>query len=221
MIRGPSERNAKAAKENARQQRKAAREVGVKKMNDDMAANVGMTPEEYNALSNKEQKEAMIRQGDPNAMIAAMMKQAQEMQQSMGGGGQSPEMNAQMQAAMTQVQQAIQGAGYEIPGSVAASPTASPQAKPPHQGNVPVEILTVDALMRGHVQFRNPDGKLTTLAVINRESGEALLNKEYADGVIDEYLNFGRYKLPLERIGVVIENSRGDVLEDLTPKNSQ
>ena len=47
------------------------------------------------------------------------------------------------------------------------------------------------------------------------------MNKEYADGVIDEYLNFGRYKLPLERIGVVIENSRGDVLEDLTPKNSQ
>jgi hypothetical protein len=47
------------------------------------------------------------------------------------------------------------------------------------------------------------------------------LKKEYADGVIDEYLNFGRYKVPLQQIGVVIKNSRGDVLEELTPKISQ
>jgi hypothetical protein len=182
-----------------------------------------MTPEEYNALSNKEQKEAMIRQGDPNAMIAEMMKQAQEMQQSMAGSGESPEMNAQMQAAMEQVQQAMQGAGYEMPGSMpgTASPTTSPQSIPPPQGNAPAEILTVDALMRGHVQFKSPDGKLTTMAVINRETGEELLNREYADGVIDEYLNFGRYKLPLEQVGVVIKNTRGDVLEDLTPTISR
>jgi len=216
------DRNAKVAKESARQQRKANREASMQQMNDEMAANVGMTPEEYNALSNKEQKEAMIREGDPDAMIAAMMTQFQELQQSMGSSGQSPEMNAQMQAAMAQVQQNMQGAGYAVPGSVAgtALPTAAAQTKTSSQAIVPVKILTVDALLRGHVQFNDPDGKPTTMAVINRETGEELLNKEYADGVIDEYLNFGRYKLPLEQIGVVIKNSRSDVLEDLTPKIS-
>ena len=216
------ERNAKVAKERARQQRKVNREASMQQMNDDMAANVGMTPEEYNALSNKEQKEAMIREGDPDAMMAAMMKQAQELQQSMGSSGQSPEMNAQMQAAMAQVQQTMQGAGYAMPDSASgtAVPTPSPQAKPSDQDIALVEILTVDTLMRGHVQFNNPDGEPTTMVVINRGTGEELLNKEYADGIIDEYLNFGRYKLPLEQIGVVIKNSRSDVLEDLTPKIS-
>jgi hypothetical protein len=214
------ERNAATEKEKASRQRKAARKTSMKQMNDDMAANVGMTPEEYNSLSKKEQTEAMIREGDFDAMMTSMMKQAQGMQQSMDSSGASPEMNAQMQAAMAQAQQALQGAGYELPGSMAGttSPTASPQAKPTSQNNEPAELLIVDALMRGHLQFKNPDGTATTLTVINRETEERLLNKEYADGVIDEYLNFGRYKLPLEQIGVVIKNTRGDVLEDLTPK---
>jgi len=214
------EQNATTAKEKASQQRKTARAASMKQMNDDMAANVGMTPEEYNALSKKEQKEAMIKEGDFDAMMTSMMKQAQDIQQSMNDSGVSPEMNAQMQAAMAQAQQAMRGAGYEISGSMAGttSPTASPQAKQPSQSNEPAELLIVDALMRGHVQYKNPDGTATTLTVINRETGEKLLNKKYANGVIDEYLNFGRYKLPLEQIGVVIKNTRGDVLEDLTPK---
>jgi hypothetical protein len=55
------------------------------------------------------------------------------------------------------------------------------------------------------------------MSVINRQTGDELLKKEYADGEIDEYVSFGRYKLPLEQIGVLIKNMNGETLEDLTP----
>ena len=93
----------------------------------------------------------------------------------------------------------------------------------PVQNNSPSEkgtaepVLTVDALLRGHVQFRNLDGKHTTLLIFNRKTGEELLKKEYEDGIIDEYVDFGRYKLPLEQIGLLIRNVSGEILEDLTP----
>jgi len=208
------ERQAKMAKKNASQQRKAAREASMKQINDDMAASVGMTPEDYSALSNKEQKEKMIREGDPNAMMAAIMKQAQSAQQSMAASGASPEQLAQMEAAMAQAQQLMQGSGAGMPGTAmpsASTTTASAQSARPEA------VLTVDALMRGHIQYKNAGGKAVTMSVINRQTGDELLKKEYADGVINEYISLGRYKLPLEQIGVIIRNVNGEVLEDLTP----
>ena len=52
-------------------------------MNKEMAAVAGMSPEEFAALSNKEKKKAMIRQGDIDAMMAMVGKQAQMAQQQM------------------------------------------------------------------------------------------------------------------------------------------
>ncbi len=209
------ERNAKMAKENARQERKTDRLTRQKQMNDDMAASLGVSSQEYGELSNKERKEAMLNNGDPNAMMAAIM------QQSMGANTDSGAMNAEAQAAMAQIQQAMQDAGYAMPGTAATSSTqsatTSQQTSAYQTGSSSAQTLKVDPFMRGHLQFTYPGDSLR-LRVFDRKTEEEFLSKEYADGVIDEYLNFGRYKIPLEQIGVVIENQSGDVLKDLTPK---
>ena len=120
---------------------------------------------------------------------------------------------------MAQTKQMMGGTGYSVPGATPSAPGMQPptQAKAPATISAPAPVLTVDSLMRGHIQYKNPDGKLTTLLVFNRQSGEELLKKEYVDGFINEYLNLGRYKLPLEQIGIVIKNISGEILEDLTP----
>jgi len=212
------ERQAKMAKEKARQQRKVDRDAARQGMNADLAAAVGMSPEDFAALSNKERKEKMIREGDPNATMAAIMKQVQSAQQSMAASGATPEQAAQMQAAMVQVQQTMQGGGAGMPGTV--MPGASTAAPASAQSAKPEAVLTVDSLLRGHIQYQNAGGKAAIMSVINRQTGDELLKKEYADGVINEYISLGRYKLPLEQIGVIIKNTRGEVLEDLTPKSS-
>jgi hypothetical protein len=70
-------RSGLAAKQSSRQQRNAAREARALQMNAALAASVGMTPEEFAALSNRERKEAMVRAGDIDAMTAAAAMQAQ------------------------------------------------------------------------------------------------------------------------------------------------
>jgi len=212
------ERQAKLAKQKASEQRKTDRKARQQQMNADVAASVGMSPEDFAALSNKERKEKMIRDGDPNAMMAAIMKQAQSAQQSMTASGASPEQLAQMEAAMAQAQQMMQGGGAGMPGT--AVPGASTPTPATVQSAKPEAVLTVDALMRGHVQYKNSGGKAATMSIINRQTGDELLKKEYADGVINEYISLGRYKLPLEQIGVIIRNVSGEVLEDLTPRVS-
>jgi hypothetical protein len=209
------ERQVKMTKKKASQQRKIDREARKKQMNDDMAAATGMSPEDYAALSNKEQKEAMVSEGDMDAMMAAVMKQAEAAQQSMAASGASPKQLAQMEAAMAQARQMMQGGGYGVAMPGSASAVDAPEAE------ASVQVLTVDTQLRGHIQFKNRDGKLTTMVVFNRQTGEELLKKEYADGVIDEYVNFGRYKLPPEQIGIVIRNISGEILEELTPEPSR
>lgn len=208
------------AKEVSRKQRRAARKASKQQMKNEMAAAVGMSPEAYAALSNREQKEAMIRHGDMNAIMASAMKQAQSFQQEMAASGNlTPKQKAQMQAAMAQSQQAMNNPAFAAPGSPKSitSPGSSMQAKAPVQNTAPTPLLKVDSLMRGHVQYKNPDGKLTTLLVFNRQSGEELLKKEYVDGVINEYVNLGRYKLSLGQLRLIIKNISGEILEDLEP----
>jgi hypothetical protein len=66
----------------------------------------------------------------------------------------------------------------------------------------------------------HPGRKLVTLTVYDRSSGEELSKREYPEGVIDEYINLGRYKTPLANIGVVIRNGSGEILADLVPKKA-
>jgi hypothetical protein len=238
------EKQAKLAKEESRKQRKAEREARKQQMNADMAAAVGMTPEEYAALSNRERKEAMVRHGDLDAMQAAAEKQASAAQQ--GLSTQQPvvpqDMNAQLAAAMAQAQEQMandpnmtpemraqmaalmaqisQGAG----GQTTAPPTIpakQPQAAPVQStsgGTTSLEkSLKVDSEKRGFIEYENKDGRLITLLIFNRKTGEELLKKDYPDGVIYEYVDFSRFGLPLEQIGVIYREVAGMILEDLTP----
>jgi hypothetical protein len=60
-----------------------------------------------------------------------------------------------------------------------------------------------------------------TLLIFNRQSGEELMKKDYADGVIYEYVDFSQFRLPLEQIGVIYRDISGMILKDLTPVVSQ
>jgi hypothetical protein len=60
-----------------------------------------------------------------------------------------------------------------------------------------------------------------TLLIFDRQSGEELLEKDYSDGVIYEYVDFNRFNRPLEQIGVIYREVSGLVLKDLTPVVSQ
>jgi hypothetical protein len=157
-----------------------------------------------------------------NAMMAAMMKQAASLQENMAAsGGLPPDQAAQMQAAMQQAQQMMGGAGVGLPTmpSPTAKSTQESKGKVDAQKEFEEPIFSVDKLKRGHVRFNNPDGRLVTLIVFDRSSGKELLKKEYPGGIIDEYVNLGQYKLPLEQIGVVIRNISGEVLANLEPKD--
>jgi mannosyltransferase OCH1-like enzyme len=48
-----------------------------------------------------------------------------------------------------------------------------------------------------------------------------LLKKNYPDGVIYEHVDFSRFNLPLQHVGVIYRDIDGKILEDLTPLVSQ
>jgi len=87
------ERRAAQAKEEQRAQRKVERETRQQDMNREMAAAIGVSEEEYAAMSNKERKEAMVRSGDMEAVMAAAAKQAVRVA-SPGGNVRSPQSSA-------------------------------------------------------------------------------------------------------------------------------
>jgi len=248
------EKQAKLAKDTSRKQRKANREASKQRMNADMAAAVGMTPEEYAALSNKERKEVMIRNGDMDAMMAVMTKQAQELQQAQGTqqgspaqpAAMPPDMNAQIAAAMAQAQEqiandpnmtpemraqmaAIMAQIGQGPGGQSTAPSSMPAAQSQtaaargssSQKVLPENTLKVDSGKRGFIKYENKDGRLVTLLIFNRQTDEELLKKDYPDGVIYEYVDFSRFNLPLQHIGVIYREVNEKILEDLTPVVSQ
>jgi hypothetical protein len=234
------EKQAKLAKEASRTQRKTNREASKQRMNADMAAALGMTPEEYAALSNKERKEAMVRSGDMDAIMAIMAKQAQELQQAQGyqqglstqQAATPQDMNAQTASAMAEMQEkidndpnmtpemraqmsAIMGQMGQGPGGQNTSQSATSKTA------LPENTLKVDFGKRGFIEYENKDGQFITLLIFNRQTGEELLKKDYPDGVIYEYVDFSRFNLPLQHIGVIYREVTGLVLEDLTPVVSQ
>jgi hypothetical protein len=53
--------------------------------------------------------------------------------------------------------------------------------------------------------------------IFDRTSGKELLKKDYADGLIYEYVDFSRFNLPPEKIGVIYREASGAIVKDLTP----
>lgn len=253
------ERQAGLAKEISRKQRRTDREARTQRMQIAEAEAAGMTLEQYSALSNTEQKEALIRGGgydklmqtatqesqlamqqrkaredmsaqqgtpapqtvtpqDMNAQIAAAMAQAQE--QMASDPNLTPEMRAQMEAIMAQIG-AVPGGQNTAASSVAAQSQAASVQESSNEKSVAENALKVDSGMRGFVEYENEDGRLITLLIFDRETGRELLKKDYPDGVIYEYVDFSKFKLPLEQIGVVYKEVAGMILEDLTPVISQ
>jgi hypothetical protein len=196
---------AQMQKEEQRAKRKAQRQASQDQMREDMAAAAGMSVADYESLSKEEQAMRMMEGGNMEAMMAAVMQQAQ--QQS---GDMSPEQAAQMNEAMAQVQQMMQGGGAGMPSQQPAPPTAPAE--------VPEATFSIDALMRGHVQYRHPAGEPVTLAFVNRDSGAELTKHDFPVGVIDEYFSLGSHGLPPGQIGAVIRNAGGVVLADLDPE---
>lgn len=249
------QRNAAQAKAAAREQRKSQRENFKAGMNADVAASVGMSPEQYAALSRKEQKEILVRQGDLDAINAAATQRARqvsaappagtasapampqgdysqlaaaiaEAEQQAAAGTGNPAVDAQIAAAMAQLR-AMQGAGGTVPGMppgttpgmAATAPAIDTQAA---DAAVPSDkALPVNANLQGFIEFENRDGRLATLLIYDRQTGEKLLSKSYDDGVIYEYVDFGRYDRPLAQLGVMYRDISGLVLKDLTPVVTQ
>jgi hypothetical protein len=144
---------------------------------------------------------------DINAQIAAAMAQAQE--QMANDPNMTPEMRAQMAAIMTQMGQ---GPGGQLAAPVQGSSGATA---------MPENALKVDSQKRGFIEYENKDGRLITLLIFNRKTGEELLKKDYPNGVIHEYVDFSQFNLPLGQIGVIYREVAGMILEDLTPVISQ
>jgi hypothetical protein len=192
------ERNAKLAKETSGKQRKAQKS---------MSAQQGAPVQQ------------IVTPQDMNTQIAAAMAQAQE--QLANDPNVTPEMRAQMEAIMSQMGQ-VTGRQSTAPLSAPAvqSQVAAVQGSSGGKG-VSENVLKVDSGMRGLIEYENRDGRLITLLIFDRKTGRELLKKDYPDGVIYEYVDFSRFMLPLEQIGVVYKEVAGMILEDLTPVISQ
>ena len=241
------ERQAKADREAGRRQRAADRDATTARMRVAEAAAAGMSEEEYSALSPRQQKEAIIRNAGHEQLMQTMMQEAQTQQERQAAAGTNtsrqqatdnpfaaamaqaqqqmasdpnipPEMRAQMAAAMAGMNQGAGNQSATMPGMPFPSP---PQQDTGRQAPLPDDVLKVDAGRRGFIEYENPDGRLMTLLIFDRQSGEELLEKDYRDGVIYEYVDFNRFNRPLEQIGVIYREVSGLILKDLTPVVSQ
>lgn len=217
---------AKLAKEVLSKQRKADREARMQRMQVAEAEAAGMTQEEFNALSNAEQKEALVRNGGFDKLMETMTQESQgalaEAQQQMANDpNMTPEMRAQMSAMMAQMGLSPGGQVTGSPALPGAQPPVAPARNITNEAILPENTLKVDSGKRGFIEYENKDGRLVTLLIFNRQTGEELLKKDYPDGVIYEYVDFSRFNLPLQHIGVIYREVAGLVLEDLTPVVSQ
>ncbi len=208
------ERRSEADRQAQRQQRKAERDALQQAMNADMAAAIGVSPEAYAAMSNRERKEALARSGNLGAIMAAAQKQAAQAQQRSAPQGPAnpqetiPGTTPELAAAMAEAQRAMAEAGISLPDMpVAQAATGKPDDA----------VVLLDANMHGHVSFEHRDHLSMSLIIFDRQTGAELLHKDYADGRIDEQIDFARFQLPLKRIGIVYRDASKQILGDLTP----
>ncbi len=215
------ENQARRAKEDARAQRRQAREASKRQMNAELAATAGMTPEAFAALSNRERKEVLVRQGDPAAIQSMIAKHAQGTPSGeIAGKNATPAgMDAQMTAAIAEAQQQLAN-NPDIPPEMRAQMEAlmaqMGQGVPGQPGTPSLAMaenaVLLDANLRGFVEFENRDGLAMTLLIFNRQSGAELLKKDYSEGRIYEYIDFSRFGLPLEQIGVIYRDVSNQIL---------
>jgi len=229
-------RQQRIAKDKAKQQRKADREAQKQQINADLAQSVGMTPEAFAALSNKERKEVMIRRGDPAALQAMMTKQARAAQKAIPPQQATapPDMNAQLAAAMEQARQQMENDPNMTPamraqmasimaqmGQATADQTATQPQQAAASSSIPAPApehsLKVDSNLRGFLEYENEQGRPLVLLIQNRKTNRELMKKDYPGGVIYEYIDFSQFSLPLEQITVIYQVKGGKVLKNLTP----
>ena len=214
------EKQATLAKEAARQQRKTDRETNKQKIRADTAAAAGMTREEYDALSKQEQMKALIRNGGMEKLMGSMMQMSQELQSQQraqkNSPGQQTTMPAEMAAMMEQMGQRPGGQNI-IPGLPVVPPQPAPTVSNNGFALPSEESVILNANQQGFLEFDSADGQALTLLIVNRQSGDELLKKDYPDGAIYEYVDFNRFNLPLVQIGVIYKEVDGVVLKDLTP----
>jgi hypothetical protein len=108
------------------------------------------------------------------------------------------------------------GMPSNVPGATAVPPAQAVGGKSTRDLNG-ADRLPLDANLYGTIEFEQPDGDAVSLSISDRETGEELLRKNYPDGSVYEYLDFGRFQAPLERIAVVIMDEKGQTIRELTP----
>jgi len=219
------EKQVTLAKEASRQQRKADREASMQRMKADEAAAAGMSEEEYFALSNKEQKKALIRNGGMDELMQSMARQSQDMmarqRAQQDSSGQQPAIPAEMAAIMAQIGLSP-GGNNAMPGLPNTQPQQAPTAAlSSDSAALPGQPLKLNINQQGFLEFDSADGRAMTLLIVNRQTGEELLKKDYPDGAIYEHVDFSRFNLPLNQIGVIYKEIDGVVLKDLTPVITQ
>ena len=237
-------RRSQQVKAAAREQRQADREAMKVSINSASAEAAGMSEKEFQALSEDEQTEAIIRNGgssqllqtmmqqsgdlaaqqqarangkdeasapeDLNAQIAAAMAEAQ--QEMANTPGITPEMLAQMQAAMGQVSQ---GLGESSAGNLAT--VGTPSGREAAQETLLDDTLALDPAGRAFIEFEDESGRDLILRVVERESNQDLFTKRYSDGLIYEYIDFTQFGPPIADISVRYEGVDGSILKELRP----
>jgi len=214
------EKQATLAKETSRQQRKTDRDASMQRMRADEAAAAGMTQEEYFALSNKEQKKALIQNGGIDKLMQSMAKQSQELMArqrvQQESSGQQPAIPAEMAAIMAQMGLSP-GGNNAMPGLPNMQPQQAPAVSNNNSVLPPDKSVILNIYQQGFLEFDSADGRAMTLSIINRQTGDELLTKDYPDGAIYEHIDFSQFNLPLNQIGVIYKEIDGMVLKDLTP----
>ena len=190
-------KQAKLAKEESRKQRKASKEARKQHLPSQPAA----TPQ------------------DPNTQMAVAMAELQ--QKIANDPNMTPQMRAQMSAIMSHLSQGSGGQYTTSPGSPPAQPQTAPTASNKETAPSPGNTLKLDTNMQGFLEFDHEDGRAMTLLIFNRQTDAELIKKDYPDGVIYEHIDFSRFKLPLQNIGVIYREVDGKILKDLTPVVAQ
>jgi hypothetical protein len=130
-------------------------------------------------------------------------------------------MRAQMSAIMAQMGQSPGGQSIQTPGFPVAQPQPAPAVSNGDSAHSPENALMLNANLQGFLEFGHEDGRAMTLFIFNRQTGDELLKKDYPDGVIYEYVDFSRFNLPLQHLGVNYKDVDSLVLKDLTPVVAQ
>lgn len=175
-------RQAELAKEQAREQRQTDRAASKQQLNADLAAAVGMTPEAFAALSNRERKEAMVRSGNVDAMMAAAMKQAPSPQAMSAQPGNGQDTNARLAAATAQAlpEEKTLKVNANLQGFVEfENPDGRPTTLLIYDRKNGAELFSkayADGVIYEYIDFGQFDRPLETLGVMYRDASGMELN---------------------------------------------